>query len=83
MTKIRADPSHPEHSIGHELSLEYKPVKREPKPWLSYCKNPRPPDYWPGLFRTGRITREELDEYDERLRIEWEAKQGPALRGAK
>ncbi len=37
----------------------------------------------PGLFRTGRITRDELDEHDERLRIEWEAKHGPALRGAK
>ena len=83
VTKIRADPSHPLHSIGHELSLEYKEVEMEPKPWLSYCKNPRPPDHMEGLFRTKRITRDELDEHYERIRIEWEAKQGPALRGAK
>ncbi len=83
VTEIRADPSHPLHWLGHELSLEYKVVEREPKPWLSYCKNPRPPDHMEGLFRTKRITRDELDEHYERIRIEWEAKQGPALRGAK
>ncbi len=74
VAEIRSDPSHPQYSIRHLLADEY--IEREPRPWLSYCKNPRP-------FRTGRIYGWEITEENERLRREWEAKHGPALRGAK